>query len=157
VEFALLLPVLLLILVNVIEGGAYILARMEVGSAAQMGGQAARRVCDSSELPATVNCAALRSAVQGAVQATALGASISLQPSAPSEGYYCLSDAKTLVYAGAVTSPPPKCTTTGMPTQPGDYLLVTVQFDYSPKFPGLSIGSLLPTPIIGTARMRMDD
>jgi hypothetical protein len=153
-EFAFIAPAILLVFMNVVDLGSYIVERLEVENAAQMAAQAAWRACGRSLLPATINCPSLNSVIDVAIRSTTLGTGITLSGS-PSEGYYCVTGPTTLQYAGPVSSAPPGCTATGMPTQPGDYLTVAVSYRYVPKFPGLSASALLPTPIIMTARMRL--
>jgi Flp pilus assembly protein TadG len=155
IEFGLFFILLSLAFVNVTDVSIYIYQRMQAENATQVGAQAAYKTCDSSHLPATVNCPGLSNAVQTAIQSTSLGTSVSLV-SAPSEGYYCVNSSNALQYVSSVSSKPADCTAAGTPSlQPGDYIQVQTTFPYAPFFPGLSIASTFATPINRTAIMRL--
>jgi Flp pilus assembly protein TadG len=156
VEFGLFAIFLSLAFVNVTDVSIYIYQRMQAENATQVAVQAAFKACDLSHLPATVNCPGLTNAVQGAIQSTSLGTSVSLVSGSPTEGYYCVNSSNALQYVSGVSSKPADCTAAGMPSlQPGDYIQVTTTFPYAPLFPGLSVASTFATPINRTAIMRL--
>jgi Flp pilus assembly protein TadG len=156
IEFGLFSIFLSLALVNVADVSIYIYHRMQVENATQVAAQAAWKACDLPQLPATVNCPGLTTAVQNAVKSTSLGTSVALVAGSPSEGYYCVNSSNALQYVSAVSSKPADCTAAGMPSlQPGDYIQVQTTFPYAPLFPGLSVTSTFTTPINRTAMMRL--
>ena len=157
IEFGLFAIFLSLALVNVTDMSIYIYQRMQVENATQVAAQAAWKACDTPQLPATINCPGLVSAVQSAVHSTSLGTRVSLISGSPSEGYYCVNTLNALQYVSAVAaSKPLDCTAAGTPSlQPGDYIQVQSTFPYAPLFPGLSISSTFSTPITRTAIMRL--
>jgi Flp pilus assembly protein TadG len=156
IEFGLFAIFLSLALVNVTDVSIYIYQRMQVENATQVAAQAAWKACDTPQLPATVNCPGLTTAVQSAVRSTSLGTRVSLISGSPSEGYYCVNTLNALQYVSAVASKPADCTAAGTPSlQPGDYIQVQTTFPYAPLFPGLSVTSTFSTPITRTAIMRL--
>ncbi|MCC8974415.1 MULTISPECIES: TadE/TadG family type IV pilus assembly protein [Bradyrhizobium] len=156
VEFGLFVIILAVALANVTDVSLYIYQRMQLENATQAAGQAAWKTCDLSQLPATTNCPGLTIAIQNALQSTSLGTRVSMISGSPSEGYYCINSSNALQYVSNVTSKPADCSAAGMPTlQPGDYIVIQTTFSYAPLFPGLSIASGLPTPINGTAMIRL--
>jgi Flp pilus assembly protein TadG len=142
VEFALVAPVLILLIVNILDFSRLIWAQMEVEYSAQMGAQAAYKSCSTGTLPAKTNCTSLSSAVTTAVQSTSLGSAVALTSGSPTETYYCISGT-TLQPVGDYTSPRPSdCSATGdAGTKPGDYIEVNVDYAYSPTFAGLSLAA----------------
>jgi Flp pilus assembly protein TadG len=156
IEFGLFSIFLSLALVNVADVSIYIYQRMQVENATQVAAQAAWKACDLPQLPATVNCPGLTTAVQNALASTSLGTSVALVAGSPSEGYYCVNSSNALQYVSAVSSKPADCTAAGMPSlQPGDYIQVQTTFPYAPLFPGLSVTGTFATPINRTAMMRL--
>ena len=131
---------------------------MEVENATEVAAQAAWKACNiPTLLPATSNCDAFRQAVTNAVQSTSLGVRVTFQANSPSEGYYCVNSSNALQFVGAVSSKQPAdCSAAGMPNlKPGDYVQIQTTFVYTPLFKGITIGGLLPTPIISSAMMRL--
>ena len=156
IEFAFFGGLLAFAALNVVDISRYIIQQMQVANAAQMGAQAAWKTCDLPQLPATINCSGLAAAVTNAVQSTSLGTSITLQPSSPSEGYYCVNAANALQYISDVNSKPADCSAAGMPNlQPGDYISVQTTFAYAPLFSGITVAGKFPTPVVKTAMMRL--
>jgi Flp pilus assembly protein TadG len=156
IEFGLFAIFLSLALVNVTDVSIYIYQRMQAENATQVAAQAAWKACDPSQLPATINCSGLTTAVQNALGSTSLGTRVALISGSPSEGYYCVNSLNALQYVSAVSSKPADCTAAGMPSlKPGDYIQVQSTFPYAPLFPGLSISSTFSTPITRTAIMRL--
>lgn len=137
-EAAIILPVLVVLLVNVVDFSQMIWDYMETDYSAQMGARAAYQTCAGGMLPATSNCPSLDSAIATAVQGTSLGAGVTLASSSPSEGYYCLSGT-TLQYAGNYNAPPNPFTCPSAGTMPADYISVNVTYNYTPIFSGLSL------------------
>jgi Flp pilus assembly protein TadG len=143
IEFALIAPILLVLIMNILDFSLLIWARMQVDYSAQMGAQAAYRTCSTGTLPATTNCASLTTAVTTAVQATSLGTGVSLASGYPSETYYCVSGT-ALQSVGTYSSPPSPfdCSAAGSAsTKPGDYIEVDVTYDYAPTFSSLTLAS----------------
>jgi Flp pilus assembly protein TadG len=152
-EFALILTLLVIPLVNAFDIGVYVYQRMQLDNAAQVAVQAAWAQCaPSGKVPATVssNCAGLSAAMATAVRSTPLGSDVTL--GAPSEKY-CCPGAGTITCQGPVaTTTPTNCSSGQMP---GDYIFVTASYTYSPLYSGISVASLLTTPITRTAWMRL--
>jgi Flp pilus assembly protein TadG len=156
IEFALFAVVLALGIVNVVDVSLYIFQRMEAENATQAAAQAAWKACDLSHLPATTNCPTLNTAINNSVSSSSLGTNVSLVSGSPSEGYYCVNSSNALQYVSSVSTKPADCTAAGMSSlQPGDYIQVQTTFTYTPLFPGLSVGSLLPSPINSMAMVRL--
>jgi len=157
VEFSLFAGLLSLGVLNTADVSIYIYKRMELENATQMGAQAAWKTCDPNHLPATTKCPGLINAVTTAVQSTSLGTQVSLQSGSPSEGYYCVNSSNALQYVSPISSKPKDCTAAGMPAlQPADYIQIQTAFSYSPLFPGVTVASMLQTPITKTALMRLE-
>ena len=143
IEFALVAPILVSMLLNLYDFSVLIWATMQTDYAAQMGAQAAVKTCAGGTLPAISNCSSLNTAVTTAIHGTSLGAGVSLASGYPSETYYCVSGT-TLQSVGAYSSPPSPfdCTAAGNSTViPGDYITVQVNYSYTPTFAGLSLAS----------------
>lgn len=116
-------------LANVADVSIYIYQRMQAENATQAAAQAAWKACDLPQLPATVNCSGLATAIQNAVGSASLGTSVSLISGSPSEGYYCVNSSNALQHVSNVSSKPADCTAAGMPSlQPGDYIKVQTTF-----------------------------
>ena len=155
-ELAFIAPVLMLLISNLYDLGAYISYRMQVANAGQMGAQAVWQTCDLSQQPATTQCSAMASAVTAAVHSTSLGGNVSLVAGSPTEGYYCINSNNVLQYMSSVSNKPADCSAAGMAgIQPGDYITVRVTYGFTAQFP-LSIASTLPTPIVMTSMVRID-
>jgi Flp pilus assembly protein TadG len=143
IEFALIAPILIVLIMNILDFSLLIWAHMQVDYSAQMGARAAYTTCSAGALPATTNCANLTTAVTTAAQATSLGSAVSLASGYPSETYYCV-NVTTLQSVGNYSSPPSpfNCSAAGSAgTTPGDYIEVDVTYDFAPTFPGLSLAS----------------
>jgi len=160
VEFAIVLTLLTIPVLNVIDLALYAWDRMQVDNAAQMAAQAGWAVCNqASNLPATpnsyANCPNMLTEVTTAVQSTSLGAAVTV--TATTEAYYCVVSG-TLTQVAAVTSTKPaNCSGFGglASDVPGDYVQITASYTYTPIFPAMSIVSLLATPITRIAWTRM--
>lgn len=163
VEFALVLTLLTVPVLNVVDLAMYAWARMQVDNAAQMGAQAAWTTCAATtNHPATpnsyANCTGMPAAVTQAVQSTSLGANVTW--SATAEGYYCILPGGTLKFVVAATgNPPSDCSKSGIgglsTDKPGDYVQITAQANFSPIFPAVSIASALTSPIVRQAWTRL--
>jgi Flp pilus assembly protein TadG len=156
IEFGFFAIFLAAALANVTDVSIYIYQRMQVENATQIAAQAAWKACDVPQLPATVNCPGLATALANALKSTSLGTRVSMMSGSPSEGYYCVNSLNALQWVSDVTSKPADCTAAGMPSlQPGDYIQVQATFTYVPLFPGFSVASAFATPINRTAFMRL--
>lgn len=159
-EFALILGLLVIPVLNAVDLAVYAWNRMQVDNAAQVAVQAAWATCDSSaKLPATpnayANCPGMPLAVTTAVQSTPLGASVTV--TSTTEGYYCINTASALVAVGTFpNTKPTDCSSVGSANdKPGDYVVITASYAFTPVFPSVSIVSFLTTPIVRTAWMRL--
>jgi Flp pilus assembly protein TadG len=145
IEFALIAPILVLLIVNILDFTMIIWDQMETDYSAQMGAQAAYKICSTRTLPAmaTSNCPGLSTAITTAIQSTTLGTAVSQAAGSPSETYYCVSGT-TLQSVGSYSSPPSPfdCSAAGNAgVTPGDYIEVDVTYAYTPTFTGLSLVS----------------
>ena len=161
VEFAIVITLLTVPVLNVVDLAQYAWDRMQVDNAAQMGVQAAWGTCKlASNLPATpnsyANCTGMQAAVTTAVQSTSLGTAVTV--SATTEGYYCVNTTTNAIVAvGSFPGTKPNdCSSVGLSSdKPGDYVLITTSYTYSPIFPAVSIAGRLATPILRQAWMRL--
>ncbi len=152
VEFGILAPALVIILMNLFDVGSYVYISMQVAYAAQMGTLAARNSCDPSQQPATTRCSSLNTAVNAAVSSTSLGANVI---STISEGYYCVTRSNALQSVSGHGD----CTVALGESQSegiaGDYITVQASYKYSSLIP-LSVASQFPTPIVRSSMARID-
>jgi len=164
VEFAIVVTLLTVPVLNVVDVAQYAWDRMQTDNAAQAAVQAAWTTCSTAaNLPATVgtNCSAMSAAVTLAAQSTSLRTAVTV--TSTTEGYYCVKTSvtpNTLIYAGPVTSAKPSDCSQGSiggssSDVPGDYVLITTSYTYSPIFPAVSVASGLATPITRQAWMRL--
>jgi Flp pilus assembly protein TadG len=163
VEFALVVTLLTVPVLNVIDLAMYAWDRMQLDNAAQMGAQAAWTTCSApANWPATpnayANCAGMPAAVTRAVQSTSLGAAVTV--TSTGENYYCLNtNTNTLAPVGNFpNSKPANCggAAGGLATdRPGDYVQITTSYTFTPIFPAVSIASALAPNITRTAWMRL--
>jgi Flp pilus assembly protein TadG len=160
-EFALTLIFLVFPLLSATDLGIYIYQRMEVQNAAQVASQAAWAACDTAaKLPATTgspaHCAALDAAVNAAAWSTSLGTNVTV--TSKTEGFYCVSTSTSaLVAVGTFPgTKPANCSSVGSSAAvPGDYIIITTSYTYTPVFTGVSLASLLTTPMTSTVWMRL--
>jgi Flp pilus assembly protein TadG len=156
-EFALILTLLIVPLMNVFDIGVYVYQRMQLDNAAQVAVQTAWAQCaPSGDVPATVNnnCAGLTAAMTTALRSTPLGSGVTITSTTES---YCCPGAGTISCSGAglgpvATTTPGTCSSGQVP---GDYIFINTSYTYSPIYPNLSVASLLTTPITRTAWMRL--
>ena len=160
-EVALWATIIMVPVLSVADLAFYTYQKMQVELASQAGAGASWRVCNSSTLmPATANCTGLSAAVTTAVQSTSLGTSVT---GAIAEGWYCVNGSRALVLIGSagvigtpLTATRPNCSSVGAPTVlAGEYVRVTTSYTFTPPYTGLSITSLLPSPITKTSWMRL--
>jgi Flp pilus assembly protein TadG len=140
IEFALIAPVLVVLIMNILDFSMLIWARMQVDYSAQMGGQAAYRTCSTVTPPVTTNCN-LDAAVTTAIQRTSLGTAVTLASGYPTETYYCVSGTTLQSVATYPAARPADCSAYGSSSAPGDYIEVDVTYSYAPTFAGLSLAS----------------
>ncbi|MES2255436.1 MAG: TadE/TadG family type IV pilus assembly protein [Pseudomonadota bacterium] len=152
-EFALVLTLLIVPLMNVFDIGVYVYQRMQLDNAAQVAVQTAWAQCaPAGDVPATVNnnCAGLAAAMTTALRSTPLGSGVTITSTTES---YCCPGAGTITCQGPVATTTPVNCSSGQ--APGDYIFIATRYAYSPVYPSLSVASLLTTPITRTAWMRL--
>jgi Flp pilus assembly protein TadG len=156
VEFALVAPILAFLAVNVFDVAIYFYTAMQVANAAEMAAQSAWEACDpNDELPATLRCNRLNTAVQAAVGSTTLGAQVQLVNGFPRESYYCLIGGTLQKLEVALEPKPENCAALGAANvKPGDYIEVQVTYDYAPIL-SWSVAAFWPDPIVRSAMMRL--
>jgi Flp pilus assembly protein TadG len=145
IEFAIVAPILVLLLLNLFDFSSLIWSRMQTDYAAQMGAQAALKTCAGGALPAMTsgNCSGLNAAIASAIHGTSLGSGVSLASGYPTETYYCVSGT-ALQSVGTYSAPPNPfdCSAAGnSAVAPGDYVAVQVSYSYNPAFTGLSLAT----------------
>lgn len=156
-EFALVLTLMAVPLLNVFDIGSYVYDRMELDNAAQAAVQTAWGQCAATgKVPATVNnnCSNLSAAMTTSARTTPLGADVTITSISEK---YCCPGVGTVTCSGAglgpVATTTPAACSSGQ--QPGDYIFITASYTYT-AHSGLSIASLLTTPIVRTAWMRLN-
>src|SRR5215468_2390405 len=78
IEFALVAPIFVVLIVNVLDFSSLIRDQMQVDYSAQMGVQAAYKTCSTFNSPITTNCTNLNTQVTAAIQSTSLSTSVTL-------------------------------------------------------------------------------
>lgn len=158
-EFALILTLMTVPILNVVDLAVYGWNKMQVDNAAQAAAQAAWATCNlTNEIPATpnsyANCPDMPAAVTQAVQGSTLGAGITV--TSITEGYYCTAPTGLTSVGTFPTTKPANCSSVGSGSdKPGDYVLIAVSYPYTPVFAAVSIASQLATPITHIAWMRL--
>jgi len=165
VELAIFLPLLVIPLFSVIDVGDYVRRRMQVEAAGQAAVSRVLSYCPSAATAPVVvsaNCNGLSAAMTTSAQATSLGTNVTLTNT--TEGFYCIVNATgtlvqvgtTATFGGTPTGSAVNCSTvTG--AQAGKsvrYIQTTATHAYAPLV-GVSIASLLPSPITRTVWMRL--
>jgi len=143
IEFALAVPILVILLLNLVDFSMLIWSTMQTDYSAQMGAQAAFKICSGENPPALTNCAGLSAAVTTATQSTSLGTGVTVAAGYPGEEFYCVSGS-ALQSVGTSPPSPYDCSTATPPNaaaKPGDYIVVQVNYSYTPTFSGLSLAS----------------
>lgn len=161
-ETALVSGFLVLLIAQVLDFGWFAYCAVQVRMAAQAAAAEAAVVCnESAKLPATVNCqptlADLKTKMQTAANQVSIGGTITI-PDDPQEAYYCGDPTdEELVYAGPVTSPKPAdcVAATGTADTPSDMVQVTINYTFSPLFPGLSAISFAEGTLASTGWMKV--
>lgn len=178
VELAMVLPILTIPMVNIVDLGTYAYTRMQVQNAALTGADQVRSVCAAQGAftpPATHTgsgyCALTAAMVTKYIQNTSLGTSVTLAASTPVvEAYYCTLTTGALQQVGTSGTPgtPPSanspCSAYTAPSgkawsdptaAPGDFIQIKVTYTFTPIFAGVSVTSLLPSPITQTGLARL--
>ena len=156
IEFAFATPILVVLVLNLFDFSVLIWSTMQSDYSAQMGAQAAFKICAGGSPPALTNCAGLSSAVTTAAQSTSLGTGVTVASGYPSEEFYCVSG-NTLQSIGTSPPSPYNCSTatpSNSAATPGDYIVVQVNYSYTPTFSGLSLASA--HTLTATAMQRVD-
>ena len=186
-EMALWLVIMIWPFMNAVDFGYYVFQAMEVRQAAQAAVDTAATMCgQSGKTPAASQCQTLSptllSEMTTAAQSTLLGTRVSFTAgttagngdSAPFEGYYCNDSSGNLAIANSATNTPtaPWLISSGTPVSepsncaftatndadvPGDYVIATTKYQYTPLFKGLTLLSLFrsASTIEKTAWMRI--
>jgi len=169
VEFVLWLALLIVPVLSIVDIGAYVFQKMQLQIASQAAVQFIWHTCDPNlgGVPAFQKCSALTFAdITTSAQSTTLGTDITVTQ--VKEGGACTKTNSTLTWVGTPSSATPAaqtftpptipatCTGTGSTTPPGDYVTATASYPYKPIFKGLSVGSLLTTPITNTSILRLN-
>jgi Flp pilus assembly pilin Flp len=155
VEFALVGGFLMMALLNVAEVSRYAYQSTQVASASQAAAQAVVVKCDTSHVPATINCPDAAAAVTMALQGTSLGANVTLTGGLQ-EGWYCLSLQGALQRMSDAGSKPANCGAAGNPAAAaGLYVKVNAVYQYQAMFPGLTIAESFSPTIARSAWMRL--
>lgn len=144
-EFALVVMLLTIPVLNVVDLGFYAFDRMQLDNAAQMAVQAAYKVCaQPSQVPAATKCTGLSAAVTEAAASTSLGTEV--QVTGTTDVWFCV--ASNTWYASEPSSG--TCASNAV-----DYLKVSVSYSYTPVFSAVSVAALLPSPMTRDAYVRL--
>jgi Flp pilus assembly protein TadG len=161
-EFALVATILVYMMLNVVDLGMYVFARMQVENAAQAAAEKAYSACEGTGTltDVTSKCSGIATVITSAAQNTSLGTSVTAQIStSPAEAYYCSngSGGLTKVTLTPITGSQPNCVLTVLlnVSPAGDYLPITATYTYTPLFPGATASSLLSTTISKTVWIRV--
>jgi Flp pilus assembly protein TadG len=126
IEFALAAPILVVLLLNLFDFSVLIWSIMQTDNSAQMGAQAAWKLCASGTPPALTNCSGLNAAVTTAAQSTSLATGVTVATGSPSEIFYCTSG--TALQSVGTSPPSPYDCSSATPSNPagtpGDYIVV---------------------------------
>jgi Flp pilus assembly protein TadG len=142
-ETALVSGLLTVLIAQVLDFGWFTYCSVQVKMAAQAAAAEAAVVCsDDTKLPATQNCQPtiddLKDKMEAAANEVSIGGMITI-PDDPEEGYYCTDQAtEELVEVGDLNNKPADCSAYGSADVPGDFVRVTVNYTFTPLFPGLS-------------------
>lgn len=157
IEFTLVTTVLVYALLNGVEVARWSLQKMEMRNAVHSATQAVWRACDVKSLPAKTNCTGLNTAISTGLQSTSLGTNVIQTTGYPTEAYYCVDGSGVLTQVGPITSTKPSdCAGVGDAThKPGDYVMLSASYTYTPMVPNLTIGRFLPTTLTATGSIRL--
>jgi Flp pilus assembly protein TadG len=164
-EFALWITVMALPILNTVDLGMYAFKSMQVREAAQAGAQAVEVKCGyAGNVPAATSCSGASTLIDSAVQTTSLGSNVTA--TTKNEGYYCHNTSGALVAANSVSGSNPWSISGTAGTggscsngdSPGDYVIVTTTYTYSPLFSSARLLSLFraSSTITQTAWMRIN-
>lgn len=156
IEFALASTALTVGLLNGLEVARWSFQKMELANAVHTATLAAWNACDTQHLPAKTKCtSALATAVSNGLSQTSLGT----LTGTTSEGYYCVNTSGVLqkIANYDATTKPADCTLAGDSSRaPGDYVVVTANYTYTPLFgQSLTVGSLLTSNLTSTGYIRL--
>jgi Flp pilus assembly protein TadG len=159
-EFAIVATLLVYMLVNVVDLGMYVYARMQVENAAQAAAEKVFVACESSTTTdVTSKCSGVAGVITTAAQQTSLGTSVTAQiASTPGEGWYCSNGSGGMTRSStAITAAQPNCLLTVLlnVSAAGDYLPITATYTYTPVFPGATVTSIIGTSISKTVWIRV--
>ncbi|MBN8848540.1 MULTISPECIES: TadE/TadG family type IV pilus assembly protein [unclassified Sphingomonas] len=151
-EMALVLPIAALITLNVVDLATYMYSRMQVDLAAQQAVGVVRQLCTAN--PVSVCNTTYSTQMTAAAQTTGLGNAVTLAGAQTSEGLYCASATGALTSVAAGTA---NCASvvSGSTAAPGTYLKVQSQYTFAPIFPQVSLASILGSPVVSTAWIRL--
>lgn len=157
IEFALVSLVFLYILLNGAEVARWYAQRTEVSNAVHASAQAVLKTCDVSQLPATVKCSGMNTAITNSLQSTSLGSSVMISSGYPTEAYYCINSSGALIQVGTTANAKPAdCSAVGDATRaPGDYVYVAAAYTFAPMISGITIGDRMPTTMTATGFIRL--
>ena len=157
IEFALVTTVLMYSLLNGVEIARWSFQKMELRNAVHSASQAAWSACDTKHLPATTNCTGLNTAITNGLRSTSLGSHVTATSGFPTEAYYCVNSSGVLTQVGPVTAAKPSdCSAVGDATRsPGDYVMLSASYTYTPMFTGITIGNMLPATLTSKGSMRL--
>jgi Flp pilus assembly protein TadG len=143
-EFAIWLSVLVPAMLNVVDIGIYAWDKMQVSNAAQSAVQAVWTYCPTT--PVSTNCdTKISDAISGA---SGLKTSVQEDTTQRQEGYACPVSGTLQWNASGVT-------TCSSGKTAGYYFKTQVTYAYRPVFTGISVASLLSTPITQSAWTRI--
>ena len=162
-EFALVATILVYMMLNVVDLGMYVFARMQVENAAQAAAEKAYSACEGTGTltDVTSKCSGIATVITSAAQNTSLGTSVTASIStSPAEAYYCSNGSGGLTkvtLTPITTTTPPNCVLTVLlnVSPAGDYLPITATYTYTPLFPGATASSLLSRTISKTVWIRV--
>jgi Flp pilus assembly protein TadG len=135
IEFAFIAPVLMLLIANIIDLSMYAFSRIQVDVAAQQGARTVLVACELDKLPVTCTANA-DTKIQEAINSTSLGNKVAWvkDPNEKDRGYWCSNTTTGALYwAGKLTDAPPTTC-----TNPGIYIKVRVEYEFTPFFDDLS-------------------
>jgi Flp pilus assembly protein TadG len=152
IELALWAGILVIPILSVVDIGFYQYQKAELETATDAAGQALFNACDPVKLPVTLRCTGYSTVINNAMSAaTSLGGSVTA--TATTEGYYCMNGTALQATGGALANGPTTCSNGAASA---DYVQITGSYSYSPVFTGITVASLLTTPITKTIWVRMN-
>ena len=159
VEMALTVTLLTIPLLNITDLALYAYQRMQVENAAQMGAQQAWTNCSTASA-FTSGCPDPNALVTAAIRSTSLGNGVTMASGYPTAAYYCTTTAGALSQVAAYSAAQAKCSTyTGSWSDPtalaAGYVQISVTYSFTSAFSGVSVASLLPSPITKTTYTRV--